>query len=47
MTYADKHIVEVYSGLLAGLSSESKNRTDSEPFKIYKNRKEKYRKQIL
>lgn len=24
MTYTDKHIVEVYSGLLAGLSSESK-----------------------
>jgi len=24
MTYTDRHIVEVYSGLLAGLSSESK-----------------------
>lgn len=24
MTYTDKHIVETYSGLLAGLSSESK-----------------------
>lgn len=24
MTYTDKHIVEVYSGLLEGLSSESK-----------------------
>ena len=24
MTYTDKHIVEVYSGLLKGLSSESK-----------------------
>ena len=43
MTYTDKHIVETYSGLLEGLSSESKTElieSLSKSLKFEKNNKE-------